>query len=195
MLPKIEHYISALAQLEQAAAIYQKSQQDALYRDGLIQRFEFTVDLAWQSIKEYLEDQGCSAPIATPRAVLKEAFAAGVIQDADAWNSVITARNITSHVYDEKTAENVATQICSDFLPLMKELRKFFGFPDVFNSRCIEKSKAEKSKAMSASKSSEPKASMASKFFSILPGIIYAIGKLLLDVFLFIIYFLWSLIK
>lgn len=126
MLQKAEHYISALTQLEQAAAIYQKSQQDDLYRDGLIQRFEFTVELAWKSIKEYLEDQGCSAPIATPRAVLKEAFAAGVIQDADAWNSIITARNITSHVYDEKTDENVATQICSDFLPLMKELGKFY---------------------------------------------------------------------
>ena len=48
MLQKIEHYISALAQLEQAVAIYQKSQQDALYRDGLIQRFEFTVELAWK---------------------------------------------------------------------------------------------------------------------------------------------------
>lgn len=126
MLQKIEHYISALAQLEQAAAIYQKSLQDDLYRDGLIQRFEFTVELAWKSIKEYLEDQGCSTPIATPRAVLKEAFAAGVIQDANAWNSVITARNITSHVYDEKTAENVAAQICSDFLPLMQELGKFY---------------------------------------------------------------------
>ena len=108
MLQKIEHYISALAQLEQAVAIYQKSQQDALYRDGLIQRFEFTVELAWKSIKEYLEDQGSTTPIATPRAVLKEAFAAGVIQDAEEWNKIITARNITSHVYDEKTAEDVA---------------------------------------------------------------------------------------
>lgn len=126
MLQKIEHYISALAQLEQAVTIYQKSQQDDLYRDGLIQRFEFTVELAWKSIKEYLEDQGCSTPIATPRAVLKEAFAVGVIQDANAWNSVITARNITFHVYDERTAENVAAQICSDFLPLMQELGKFY---------------------------------------------------------------------
>ena len=97
MLQKIEHYISALAQLEQAVAIYQKSQQDALYRDGLIQRFEFTVELAWKSIKEYLEDQGSTTPIATPRAVLKEAFAAGVIQDAEEWNKIITARNITSY--------------------------------------------------------------------------------------------------
>ena len=116
MLQKIEHYISALAQLEQAVAIYQKSQQDALYRDGLIQRFEFTVELAWKSIKEYLEDQGSTTPIATPRAVLKEAFAAGVIQDAEEWNKI----------YDEKTAEDVAAQICNDFLPLLKALGKFY---------------------------------------------------------------------
>ena len=56
MLQKIENYNSALAQLEQAVAIYQKSQQDALYRDGLIQRFEFTVELSWKSLKEYLAD-------------------------------------------------------------------------------------------------------------------------------------------
>ena len=123
---RIEHYISALAQLEQAVVIYQKSQQDALYRDGLIQQFEFTVELAWKSIKEYLEDQGSTTPIATPRAVLKEAFAAGVIQDADAWNKIITARNITSHVYDEKTAEDVVAQICNDFLPLLKALGEFY---------------------------------------------------------------------
>ena len=57
---------------------------------------------------------------------LKEAFAAGIIQDAEEWNKIITARNITSHVYDEKTAEDVATQICNEFLPLLKALGKFY---------------------------------------------------------------------
>ena len=112
MLQKIENYNSALAQLEQAVAIYQKSQQDALYRDGLIQRFEFTVELSWKSLKEYLEDQGFVLAASSPRAVLKDAYAAGVIQDAERWNRILTARNITSHVYDEKTADGVAAQIC-----------------------------------------------------------------------------------
>ena len=67
MLQKIENYNSALAQLEQAVAIYQKSQQDALYRDGLIQRFEFTVELSWKSLKEYLEDQGFVLAASSPR--------------------------------------------------------------------------------------------------------------------------------
>ena len=126
MLQKVEHYISALAQLEQAVAIYQKSQQDALYRDGLIQRFEFTVELAWKSIKEYLEDQGSTIPFSSPRTILKEAFAAGMIVDAKGWNDVLTARNITSHVYDEKTAIGVADQICNEFLPPLQSLRAFY---------------------------------------------------------------------
>ena len=125
MLQKIENYNSALAQLEQAVAIYQKSQQDALYRDGLIQRFEFTVELSWKSLKEYL-DQGFVLAASSPRAVLKDAYAAGVIQDAERWNRILTARNITSHVYDEKTADGVAAQICNDFLPVLQALGRFY---------------------------------------------------------------------
>lgn len=126
MLQKIENYNSALAQLEQAVAIYQKSQQDALYRDGLIQRFEFTVELSWKSLKEYLEDQGFVLAASSSRAVLKDAYAAGVIQDAERWNQILTARNITSHVYDEKTADGVAAQICNDFLPVLQALGRFY---------------------------------------------------------------------
>ena len=126
MLQKIENYNSALAQLEQAVAIYQKSQQDALYRDGLIQRFEFTVELSWKSLKEYLEDQGFVLAASSPPAVLKDAYAAGVIQDAERWNRILTARNITSHVYDEKTADGVAAQICNDFLPVLQALGRFY---------------------------------------------------------------------
>ena len=126
MLQKIENYNSALAQLEQAVAIYQKSQQDALYRDGLIQRFEFTVELSWKSLKVYLEDQGFVLAASSPRAVLKDAYAAGVIQDAERWNRILTARNITSHVYDEKTADGVAAQICNDFLPVLQALGRFY---------------------------------------------------------------------
>lgn len=126
MLQKINHYVSALAQLEQAVAIYQKSRQDALYRDGLIQRFEFTVELAWKSIKEYLEDQGSVIAISSPRAILKEAYSAGIIHDGEGWNHILTARNVTSHVYDEKTAIDVADQISHEFLPLLQELRRFY---------------------------------------------------------------------
>lgn len=126
MLQKIENYHHALAQLAEAVQIYTDDPGDALYRDGLIQRFEFTVELAWKSLKEYLEDQGAVLGIASPRGVLKEAYAAGVITDAETWNRIIEARNITSHVYDEKTAQTVADQIAREFLPVLQKLGTFY---------------------------------------------------------------------
>ena len=127
MLQKIENYHHALAQLAEAVQIYTADPGDALYRDGLIQRFEFTVELAWKSLKEYLEDQGAVISINTPRAILKEAFAAGIITDGEQWNAILTARNITSHVYDEKTADGIAGNICRDFLPVLQELVRFYS--------------------------------------------------------------------
>ena len=126
MLQKIENYHHALAQLAEAVQIYTADPGDALYRDGLIQRFEFTVELAWKSLKEYLEDQGAILGIASPRGVLKEAYAAGVITDAETWNRIIEARNITSHVYDERTAQTVAYQIAREFLPVLQKLGTFY---------------------------------------------------------------------
>lgn len=122
MLQKIENYKNAVAQLEAAVKCYLASPQDTLYRDGLIQRFEFTVELAWKSLREHLEDQGVVLSVVSPRAVLKEAYAAGVIDDADVWNAIISARNLTSHVYDEATAVEIARQICEDFIPVFHAL-------------------------------------------------------------------------
>lgn len=126
MLQKIENYKHALAQLEEAIERYQKAPEDSLYRDGLIQRFEFTVELAWKSIKEYLEDQGVVLSIASPRGILKEAFAAGILDDGDLWNEILTARNLTSHVYDEATAVGIAQQVCTEFLPALQALMRIY---------------------------------------------------------------------
>ena len=126
MLQKVENYHHALDQLEKAIAIYEKNTADSLYRDGLIQRFEFTVELAWKSLKEYLEDQGSVLGIASPRGVLKEAYASGVIAAPEVWDDIIKARNVTSHVYDEKTSISVADQIAHEFLPVLQKLDEFY---------------------------------------------------------------------
>lgn len=127
MLQKIENYKKALTQLEEAVECYQAAPKDTLYRDGLIQRFEFTVELAWKSIKEYLEDQGTVLSIASPKGILKEAFAAGVLEDGPQWNDIVTARNLTSHVYDEATAARIAHQICTEFLPPLRALLRVYA--------------------------------------------------------------------
>lgn len=123
---KAENYHRALGRLEQAVAAYTAAPADALYRDGLIQRFEFTAELAWKSLKEYLSDQGLVFEVVSPRAVLKEAYAAGAITEPQVWNDILAARNITSHVYEEQTAVTVAQQICADFLPVLQALDAFY---------------------------------------------------------------------
>lgn len=126
MLQKMKNYKNALTQLEEAIVRYHSTPDDTLYRDGLIQRFEFTVELAWKSVKEYLEDQGVVLSIASPRGILKEAFASGLIDDSALWNEILTARNLTSHVYDEATANAIAQQICANFLPPLRSLLRVY---------------------------------------------------------------------
>lgn len=125
-MKKIDNYLRAISQLETAISAYQGCTDDSLYRDGLIQRFEFTTELAWKSIKEYLEDQGASMAIASPRAVLKEAFSMGIIDDEDIWNKILQSRNLTSHIYDEETAIIIANQIVNEFIVAFKKLETFY---------------------------------------------------------------------
>ena len=80
--------------------------QNDLTRDAVIQRFEFSFELAWKTLKAWLEQQGSAAP--NPRAALREAFAQGLIaseEDADAWMLMLEDRNLTSHTYRQDLPE------------------------------------------------------------------------------------------
>ena len=122
-----ELYSRALGALEQAAAVYQRDPQNLLYRDALTYRFALAADLAYRSLAEYLEAQGLVITAVSPRAVLKEAYAAGVIQDAEAWNRFLSARRAASQFHDDETSEGIAGQICRDFLPLLQGLRRVYN--------------------------------------------------------------------
>lgn len=126
MLQKVENYQNALRRLEEAIARYQAAPNDTLYRDGLIQRFEFTFELAWKSLKEYMEDQGMVMTIVSPRSVLKEAYAAGIIDNPDIWNEAVDSRNLMSHIYDEETAISIADRVSSEFIVPLTALAEFY---------------------------------------------------------------------
>ncbi|MBI5244313.1 MAG: nucleotidyltransferase substrate binding protein [Elusimicrobia bacterium] len=74
-------------------------------RDSAIQRFEFTFELAWKTLKACLEEQGISAY--SPRDCFKEALRAGLIEDDPLWLETIKLRNLTAHTYNEATAEDI----------------------------------------------------------------------------------------
>ncbi len=95
-------------------------------RDGAIQRFEFTTELAWKTTREYLLDQGFS-DINSPKAVMREAFAYHVINDEQAWVKILTDRNATTHIYKEELAAEIFERILTTHLKAFKELSAFFS--------------------------------------------------------------------
>ena len=98
-----------------------------LEREGVIQRFEYTFELAWKLLKDYLEYSGVEIGEITPRNVIKEAFAAKLVDDGDGWIGMLDARNDMSHKYDTEYFEEVEENIRFYFLGLLEQLHEKLG--------------------------------------------------------------------
>ena len=110
----------AVARLNEALQEYKVHSSDVV-RDGVIQRFEFCTELAWKTIREYLLEQGYTE-INSPKGVMKQAYADGIITDENAWLALLTDRNMTSHIYDDVTAADVFNRIDSQYIGLFTML-------------------------------------------------------------------------
>ena len=113
---KYEQFEAAVFRLREALEDYRSTPLSSV-RDGVIQRFEFCAELAWKTMREYLLDQGYTE-INSPKAVIRQAFAYGMIEDAEGWIRLMNDRNLTSHVYDERTAEEIFRRIETVYLAL-----------------------------------------------------------------------------
>lgn len=105
---KLDNFSNAVLRLKEGVLKYNEA--DDLYRDGLVQRFEFTFELAWKTLKSVFEGEGLIG-LTSPKTVLKEAFSAGLITDEELWLAMLTDRNLTSHVYNEKLSIEICNHI------------------------------------------------------------------------------------
>lgn len=112
----------AVSRLKEAIAEYEQTHSQAV-RDGAIQRFEITAELAWKATQDYLEEQGY-LDVHSPKAVMRKAYLEGLITDEQGWLSLLDARNKTSHLYDDILADQVYQQIQGTHLPLLDALMK-----------------------------------------------------------------------
>ncbi len=97
-----------------------------LEKEGAIQRFEFAFELAWKTIKDYLEQDGIVVKPATPRNVIKEAFAASLIDDGQVWIDMMLHRNLLSHTYNSKTFDEVLKVVSERYFTAFDQLHEFF---------------------------------------------------------------------
>ena len=118
---RFENYIKALASIDDAAALAASRPLSNLEKQGLIKAFEFTQELAWNLMKDYLEYQGFTG-ITGSRDSIREAFRAGLVKDGEAWMSTIKSRNLSSHTYNEKTADGLYRKIVAEYLTIFRDL-------------------------------------------------------------------------
>ena len=89
--------------------------------EGLVQRFEYTFELAWKVLQDLLIYKGYDFMLG-PNGTMKKALEDGLITDHDGWRKMAKARNTLSHVYDENEVLPIVSMIYTDYAPLLKTL-------------------------------------------------------------------------
>ncbi len=110
----------ALNRLEEAL----KEEETDIVIDGVLHRFEFTFELAWKTMKDYLEYAGVIDKTGSPREIIQSAFQYGMIKNGDAWINMMLARNSLSHLYDEEKSRNIYKDIKEIYLELLENLNQ-----------------------------------------------------------------------
>jgi len=122
---RFDNYAKAFAELNDIATLAASRPLSRLEKQGAIQCFEYTHELAWNVLKDYLEFQGHTGLVGS-RDSTREAFRRGLLHDGDTWMTMIKSRNTTSHAYDQDVADKIYEQILSEFFPAFQQLHTDF---------------------------------------------------------------------
>ncbi|MFP4192919.1 MAG: nucleotidyltransferase substrate binding protein, partial [Candidatus Hydrogenedentota bacterium] len=98
-----------------------------LEKEGVIQRFEYTFELAWKTLNDYLTHAGLTPDTVTPRGVIKEAFAAGILPEGQQWIDMIEHRNLMMHTYNHEILLEAIDAIQRRYLPQLEQLRQWLN--------------------------------------------------------------------
>ena len=118
---RFSNFKKALAKLGEVAADRDIDSLSDLEKEGMIQRFEYTFELAWETLQDLLEFKGYK-DIAGPNPVLEQALKDGYIRDEQNWRNMKKSRELTSHTYNSETADDIAQNIASEYYALLKKL-------------------------------------------------------------------------
>lgn len=123
---RFDNYLRALQVLTDAVALAGERALSPLEEQGVIQAFEFTHELAWNVLKDYLEHQGVQNVVGS-RGAVREAFRNGLIDDGQAWMDMIRDRNLSSHTYDPKTAREIVARVVGEHHRAFVDMAKTFS--------------------------------------------------------------------
>jgi len=120
---RLDHYCTALGQLGNAVDLAAERSLSDLEKQGLIQAFEFTHELAWNTLRDFFLYQG-NMDIHGSRDASREAFRQGLIENGDVWMNMIKSRNMSSHTYNKKTADEIIAAILNSYYSEFTKLKE-----------------------------------------------------------------------
>lgn len=121
-IQRFNNFNRALSRLKAAVELAQQRPLSPLEEQGLIQAFEFTHELAWNTLKDFLEDRGVQNVYGS-KDTSRQAFKAGLIENGEAWMDMIISRNLTSHTYNEAIAARIAAAILETYFAEFEALQ------------------------------------------------------------------------
>lgn len=124
---KYDNFNKAIKRLNEANVSYKKNSDDDIYQDALIKRFEFTFELAWKTLREFMTDQGYSLEILSPKGVFAFAYQEGILSDELLWLDMLESRNLTTHDYGHELSKSIADKISTRYCKELTKLGKFIS--------------------------------------------------------------------
>ena len=124
---KLDNFKKAVKRLNEANTAYKSDTQNCIYRDSLIKRYEFTFELAWKTLKEFIDYEGYALSIASPKNVIAFAYREGFLDDEKLWLDMLESRNLVTHDYDDELSDRIAQKISDRFCKQLQALCKFIA--------------------------------------------------------------------
>jgi len=121
-IQRFSNYKKALSQLQDAVELSEQKELTQLEKQGLIQAFEYTHELAWKTLKDFLEHRGNKEQIYGSKDATREAFSYELISNGEDWMNMVKSRNITSYTYDEETVEKIVDMVLGTYIFRFEEL-------------------------------------------------------------------------
>ena len=117
---RFENYERAYLSLVKSENALKLDQGNEYIQDSLIQRYEYTIELAWKTMKDYLESEGF-VEVSSPKKAVRKAFQENLITDGSAWITALNDRNRTTHAYEASMASEISADIRSSHIPIFRE--------------------------------------------------------------------------
>lgn len=117
-IQRFNNYRKALARLGEAVELAEERELSDLEQQGLIQGFEFTFDLAWKTLQDFLRENKRPNDNGGPNVIITQSLEDGFIKGEEQWKAMKKSRDLTSHSYDGKTADDIAENILNTYYNL-----------------------------------------------------------------------------